>query len=1236
MGMHAQSARAQAAAKTPAIGAERSVTAASKEAQGLELARAQMRGHSVNVAADPAAVPPAQGRGAERARVAQVRHLQRTHGNRAVERWLRETRTEETKAPQDKHDSVERSVSASEPSADAPPPPPIPLSPSSSSSAGNAASTAVQREVANDTPWWKAVSFGESLAWQMADHFAPQLTPILRKGPEGLLDWLKDRAAAAAGAAFDSLMSPVHAIAGIGSTLSAQFTPMLGALQDAAAKIAANDCSPISQAADKIEKTAESIITPVIAKLQPVVKKVQDVLSAAWDKIGAPIWQWIKDYAGQQWELIKSLASWVWSLGEPLRTLGKDAWTWLQNKLGIGEGPEGENGVLQWLQLKFDLAWGRIKATLEPFSTHLGVVRSALAGVAQTVTGPISQLGTLAAQVGKGVSWLASNLGKGKSIAEQHGFVEKMLIPPLIDGLRRAGGAVMSLAGSMTGALGKVASGLDNAAAALANSALSFVASAVQWVAGEARALADWATDKLQGVATWLQKAIGQFEQFLHGLAEFLSKVGGVVANVWSLPMLLAGRIWNAIPACIRDPVVDFVVPIILRQIELFADLARDSETWQKTKAQIMGIVRRVFVDHDLVGAVKASFSFVLRVLNIPEDMLGKVAAKAMAAWDIVSKAPLDFIKNTVRSLGHGFKLLWTNIGTHLEHGIEGWLFGELVDKDIHPPQSWTDPKAIFGFVLDVLGLKMSHVADLLKKRIDPKLVDKVQSWVGKFSRAWDWITSVIDTSKSAAENTQGLMSKAKDFGKSILTGAVEWIVGKVATELATLAAAAGASGGLSEVIDLARRMYKAILTAKRWAGRILQMASDTLDRALDIASGNITKVGGEFENLMDKGMPVVIGFLADQVGLGGIGAALRDIIDKLREKIDDAILWLIDKVKGGIEGLLSSIKAGIASITDWWKQKATFNAKDGTPHSLYFLGEDPAGELTLASSPMPVFAFLDTALGLINADQSLAPLLQHHARALTLAQRVNVVKTELQKPENARDPDKVAALNRNMNRLADAIQPLIDALYPDTKKGSGLRVGGSIRLLKVFDQIAKVEAFEVLEGLEMVRYTIYNPRAESWGSGGSAPEHGPSGQGRFARAQEGKDFEVWTGQVRFEYLDRNPGRDTPEGRNLYLKVAKKMQQQNKLRFEDVREDLDSAIVLYGGAEFTLDQCDLSHIVDAQAWWNANGRVTEPRSPIVQAFMWDPNNYELEPSGPNRSRGGSLSGKQTRYRPPVR
>lgn len=154
------------------------------------------------------------------------------------------------------------------------------------------------------------------------------------------------------------------------------------------------------------------------------------------------------------------------------------------------------------------------------------------------------------------------------------------------------------------------------------------------------------------------------------------------------------------------------------------------------------------------------------------------------------------------------------------------------------------------------------------------------------------------------------MIAQAKDFGSAILTGIAEWIAGKVAEELAILAAAAAASGGLSEVIDIARRIYKAILTAVRWARRILDMANEALDNVLDIAGGAIETVGAKFRDILHRGMPVVIGFLADQVGLGGVGEALRNIVDKLRAEVDKGILWLIDKIKAGIEAVIGAARA--------------------------------------------------------------------------------------------------------------------------------------------------------------------------------------------------------------------------------------------------------------------------------------------------------------------------------------
>jgi len=137
-------------------------------------------------------------------------------------------------------------------------------------------------------------------------------------------------------------------------------------------------------------------------------------------------------------------------------------------------------------------------------------------------------------------------------------------------------------------------------------------------------------------------------------------------------------------------------------------------------------------------------------------------------------------------------------------------------------------------------------------------------------------------------------------------------------------------------------------------------MVNQTLDTVLDIAAGSVEKVGAKFEAIMHRGMPIIIGFLADQVGLGGIGTAIRGIVDKLREQVDKAILWLIDKVKAGIEALIGAVKAGVAAVLDWWSARKKFKTADAEDHELFFEGSGEGAELMIESKKSPARKFLD------------------------------------------------------------------------------------------------------------------------------------------------------------------------------------------------------------------------------------------------------------------------------------
>jgi phage-related protein len=795
------------------------------------------------------------------------------------------------------------------------------------------------------------IEWAENKAWSLLEEYAPELVPIIRRGPEGVFEWIKEQISSAFEAMFNTLMAPVRAVSGVGKWLQAHFGPLLTWMQEAAAKIARNDCSPIREAAEKIEKVAESIITPIVEKLQSIAKTVGDFFSDLWARFGAPVWEWIKKYAGQQWDQIQRLATWIWDKTAPIRNILARAWTWLKNKLGIGEGPEGQNGILQWVQRKAEAAWDWVKARIEPYKQQLLTVAAVLGGIALLMSpaGPVLIVGGIIVGVVQGVRWIKANWS-GDMIVRAREYLHDTLIPSVLGAVNRVTGALTRMAAAINGKLGELAAGMGRMVSTVAGSILRFAVAAVQWIADQITELVRWGTEKLHALVEWVQTGLARLQTFLQPVFEFLGKVAHVVADIYGLPFMLAGKVWNMIPSCIRDPFVDFIIPIILRQIAIFRELVKDNEAWQKTKAEVMEIVRLVFHDHDLIGALKKVFHLILRVFNVPVELAIEVAKKAAAAWDAVLEQPMAFIKNTVRAIGHGFKLFWNNLLSHLEYGIEGWLFGELADKGIHAPASWTNPMDVLGFVLDVLGLNMNHIFDLLAKKF-PDKVERLRVWYGRLASAWDWVRQVIDTSKSPGEITAGLITQAKEFGKSVLESVVTWVATAVTVELAEIAAAAAASGGLSEVLDIARRIYRAIESAVRWMRKILEMVNTVLDSILQIVHGAIEPAGAKLEAAMHKAMPVVIGFLADQVGLGGIGEQMRGFVDKLREKVDNAILWVIDKVKALIDALIQGASSVVGAIRDWWSRKVSVGEGENK-HTLYFEGGEENAELYLRSSP--------------------------------------------------------------------------------------------------------------------------------------------------------------------------------------------------------------------------------------------------------------------------------------------
>jgi hypothetical protein len=111
----------------------------------------------------------------------------------------------------------------------------------------------------------------------------------------------------------------------------------------------------------------------------------------------------------------------------------------------------------------------------------------------------------------------------------------------------------------------------------------------------------------------------------------------------------------------------------------------------------------------------------------------------------------------------------------------------------------------------------------------------------------------------------------------------------------------------------------------------------------------------------------------------------------------------------------------------------------------------------------------------------------------------------------------------------------------------------------------------------------------------------------------------------RSSYLGSTPGKGSRTGRE----VIERMESEGKAKIS--RSGRVKILHKPTGRWYNAEDCDMGHKRDAVSYWNKSGYKHGPKSPQVREWMLDSDNYELEPSKINRSRGAKL---KKRYRAP--
>lgn len=324
-----------------------------------------------------------------------------------------------------------------------------------------------------------------------------------------------------------------------------------------------------------------------------------------------------------------------------------------------------------------------------------------------------------------------------------------------------------------------------------------------------------------------------------------------------------------------------------------FSDFLHPIETFKRIIATFGEPIGRLIAF--VIEIVKIVVEVILIIMNFPFDLINKIIANAMKSFHLIKADPIGFLKNLLRAIKEGFIQFFDNILQHLIQGLVGWLTMELKDAGV-PELKDLSLKGVIGWVLEVLGISMEKIWQKLEKhpRIGPAKVAKIRSAINTLEGIWTFIKDVQERGMAAIWDK--IQEQLSNLWNVVLDAVKNWIMEKIITQITVKLLSMLDPTGIMAVVNSCIAIYKAIQSFIKYLRQMLEIVSSFVEGVAEIASGNTKKAADFLERMLAKGIPIVIGFLANQVGLSGIGKKIGEMIEKAREMVDKALEWLVNK----------------------------------------------------------------------------------------------------------------------------------------------------------------------------------------------------------------------------------------------------------------------------------------------------------------------------------------------------
>lgn len=297
-----------------------------------------------------------------------------------------------------------------------------------------------------------------------------------------------------------------------------------------------------------------------------------------------------------------------------------------------------------------------------------------------------------------------------------------------------------------------------------------------------------------------------------------------------------------------------------------------------------------------LVTKAKEKIEAVAKALMEFKDKLMAVLRKGAETIDLILDNPGGFLSNLLAAIKGGFSAFAGNILGHLKRGFVKWLFGAMAGTGVEIPSDLSLP-SILKLVLGVLGITYDRMRAKAVKLLGPTAVAVIEKLAG-------YLMTLIGGGPAALwEQIKGDLGNLKDM----VIGAIQdWVISTIVKK--AVAKVVSMFNPVGAIIQAILMIVNVVMFVIERAAQIMEFVESVVNSIHAIATGAIGGAISKVEQALGNMVPILIGFLAALIGLGGIGAKIKGFIQKVQAKVDQAIDKVLKKAVAFVKKLFGKL----------------------------------------------------------------------------------------------------------------------------------------------------------------------------------------------------------------------------------------------------------------------------------------------------------------------------------------